>query len=183
MVNERIRSDRHSVQDDAWLDIVQESDWRRNDGWWAYLTALTMDRPRDIVKLLKCCQRFETGETLTKTGVRQAVADYSAWLYREIGNEIFRELPEYRFALGILARISSRTFGLDTWRSEFAKEEELTSKYRPDQVLEALFDCSVVGMVSRRRTLFKYRTDQLIFDKGASFCVHPGLKSYLAIRP
>jgi len=183
MVNERIRSDRDSVQSDAWLDVVQESDWRSADGGWAYVTALTMDRPRDIVKLLKCCQEYEPGQTLTKSGINQAVAGYSAWLYREIANEIFRELPEYRLALGVVGRVANRAFGLETWLREFTKEEELASKYRPDQVLETLFDFSVVGIAARGRNLFKYKTDQLIFDKGASFCVHPGLKRHLAIHP
>lgn len=48
-------------------------------------------------------------------------------------------------------------------------------------MLEALYKFSVVGMVKQGRWLFKYKTPQVTFDKGAQFIVHWGIQKYLVI--
>src|SRR6185295_1461599 len=181
LVGERIRAALGRMSEaGGWSYIVDDAAWRgRSEAAWRYLASLTMDRPREILKLLRYCQLFEETPKLTPEAARLALAEYSAWLYREIGNEIYRELPEYRNALGILTRIGGNQFTLDSWRSEFGKDENLNSKYRPDQILEQLFDFSVAGVKRGGTRYFKHGHPQMMFDKGALFCVHPGLGKHL----
>jgi hypothetical protein len=140
-----------------------------------------MDRPRDIIKSIKCCQPFESQTKLTPTAIKSSMLDYSQWLYNELGNELFRQLPEYRTAMGLLTRIGKGVFTLDMWRGEFGKSDDLVAKYNADKVLEILYNFSVIGMLRQERWFFRYKTPQVTFDKGASFIVHYGIQKALVI--
>lgn len=184
LVNERIRAHfglSHGL--DLWPTVVDEENWGApGDSAWGFLVNRTMDRPRDIIKSLKCCQPCEPSNKLTVAGIRASIVDYSQWLYNEIANEIFRVLPEYREAMGLLTRIGQGKFSIQQWRSEFGKEEVLYKKYSSaDQVLEMLYNFSVVGILKKGRWLFKYKTPQVTFDIGGQFVVHWGVQKYLVI--
>lgn len=133
LVNERIRADGTVTRDlDAWIEVVEN---KGADDLWRRCIRLTMDRPRDILKLLKCCRQYsENDSLLSRKIIRKAIGEYGAWLYKEVGNEIYRDLPEYRVALGVLGRLGRRRFTLDMWRAEYGKAEEIAEKYRPDHV-------------------------------------------------
>ncbi len=183
LVNERIRANfglRGGL--DLWPTVVDEDGWGGpGDSAWAFLVNRTMDRPRDIIKSLKCCQPFEDGNKLSVEAIKASMLDYSRWFYNEVGNEIFRELPEYRDALGLLTRIGRGLFTIDMWRREFGKSLALTAKYQADRVLETLYNFSVIGMYKDRRWFFKYKTPQVTFDMGGSFIIHWGVQKYLVI--
>jgi hypothetical protein len=186
LVNERLRANLGIRLDgDLWQNAVDEDHWGGpGSSAWAYLLNRTMDRPRDIVKSLKCCQPFESQEQLSVRAISLARIDYSRWLASEVGNEIFRELPEYRAAYGVLTHLGKQRFSLQDWRSEFGKNEVLVgSRHSAEQVLEILYNYSVVGMLKRDRWLFKFKTPQVDFDRGcANFTVHMGFNKQFVIR-
>lgn len=127
LVNERVRAYLGLKAGlDLWPTFVDEDIWGGpGDTAWGFLVNRTMDRPRDVLKSLKCCQPYEHEPKLTPDAIRASMVDYSQWMYNEIGNEIFRVLPEYRTALGLLTRIGKGRFTFDMWRGEFGKEEGL----------------------------------------------------------
>src|SRR5205814_542793 len=100
---------------------------------------------------------YEPGDQLTIDAIRAAGKDYGEWLYHEIGNEVYRELPEWREAIGLMNRLPPRAFTFDEWRSSFETSEELTLRYRAEDTLRTLFKFGVVGMKRGDRTLYKYR--------------------------
>lgn len=183
LINERIRSSLGEREtEDFWPNYVDEDAWGGPaQTAWGFLVNRGMDRPRDILRSLKSCQPYEQGQKLSPEAIRASSVTYSEWFAREIASEIFRELPEYRHALGILTRIGKRDFRIDQWRREVGKEDTLL-KYKPDRVLEILFKFGVVGMIKQGIPYFRYRAPQLTFDIGAKFIVHAGLHKYLAIR-
>jgi len=186
LINERVRANIEGEAGDFWSRVVDENSWTGpENSMWHFLVNRTMDRPRDLIVALKLCQPFEPGEKLSADAVLRGQEECSEWLYREVADEIFRELPEYRDALGLLTRIGAARFRFNAWRSEFGKDETLLSKYGPEhgpeQVLEVLFNFSVVGMSRGRQLILKYRTPHITFDKGASFEVHRGLRPHLVI--
>ncbi len=190
LINQRFRANLadtrlHEGADDLWPQFVNENDWQGPySSAWEFFALRTMARPRDIIKALKCCQSFEQHETLGPVAVQKASRAYSDWLSKEIGNEMFRVVPEYRLALSLLRKLGSVKFDAPAWREVFSHNVVLAQKYSPDAVLERLFEFGVVGTVlgkKLRSWTFKYTNPHINFDIGGMFGLHPGLYDFLAI--
>jgi len=172
------------AQVDPWEAVVNERSWTPPPKTaWDFLASRTMDRPRDIIKSLKCCQTHENTNRLGRDAILASRKDYSRWLYSEVGNEVFLVLPEYRPALAVLSQIGRDRFSLQEWRSEFGKEAAIRDKYKPDEVLEILFRFSIIGYSKRGLGIFAHSSPHASFDPGAAkFMVHRGLQYHLVIR-
>ncbi|MGA8150395.1 MAG: hypothetical protein WB952_05555 [Terriglobales bacterium] len=190
LINQRFRAnlrdrDAQETASDLWPLFVDETAWGGPyTSAWEFCTLRTMLRPRDIIKALKFCQLYEEGERLTPTAIRKSGRKYSEWLSREIGNEMFRVVPDYRQAIGLLTRLGTHSFAISTWRSAFAQNELLARKYEPDVVLERLYEFGVVGMAiakKRQHWVFKYTHPQILFNSSGPFVLHPGLYDFLAL--
>jgi hypothetical protein len=186
LINERVRAHAiHLEKKDPWLEIVDEAAWGSPySSAWEFFVKRTMDRPRDLIKALKCCQRFESREKLSTSAVSESLGDYSKWLYREIGNEMFRAFPDYRDALGLLQGLPVPGFDATMWKTRFGNNPKLRGKYNAENVLELLHEYNVVGMVmgkKLRSAVFRYNNPQILFDINRQFVVHEGLRKHLAI--
>lgn len=183
LINERIRASfKLSDATNLWSTIADDAGWGGPTAdMWSYLSARTMDRPRDIIRFLKFAQENAGGERITAESIDKAEREYSQWLQSEIGNEIFRVLPEYKHAFGILTRIGKGKFSYAEWVSEFNRVKQLARPYKASHVLRVLFEFSVVGMQKDTRWLFKFKTPGLTFAPKGTFIVHYGLMRSLVI--
>lgn len=171
--------------EDLWSQFVDEAAWGGPYSTiWEFFTLRTMGRPRDIIKGIKCCQTFEHGPKLGPEAIGKSLRDYSDWLCREIGNEIFRVMPHYREAMGLLTMFGAQPFNVSMWHVKFSNNEVLSRNCNADDILHLLYEFGVIGMAiakKRQNWVFKYTHPQMVFNLSSMFVVHPGLYDFLAV--
>lgn len=182
LINQRFRSNLPEVEqrsaNDLWVRFVDESSWKGPyESAWKFLILRTMARPRDIIKALKCCQPFEETGRLGPAAINASLRDYSEWLSKEIGNEVFRALPEYRDVFSLITKIATPTIKAAVWRQSFGEKTELAKKYDADAVLKQLYALGVIGMIVGKHTtnwIFTFTHPQVTFDITEKLVLHPG---------
>lgn len=157
---------------------------------WKNICILTFSRPRDIIKLLKCCSNVDDGDLdkLSLSAIEAAEASYSDWFYREFRDEVQSFISCWREILNCISElgrgkgdIKSLVKKLDDNQvvSVWCKENKKSST----DIVKLLFDYSVIGCVNADgRWLFKYKDSQLEYAESYPYyCVHYGLCKKLRI--
>jgi len=174
---------------DPWCAIVDDSDPslpNRVNSIWQYMVNRTYERPRDIIKFLKNCQKKNNGGRLTFEEVRAAEDNYSAWLYNELRDEIHSYLPVWREALQCLTRIGTGKIKYSDYVDQLNSDRVISKWFKdqgkgPEDVVEILFDFGVVGNLDGKRWLFKYKDDDLAWNPSMDLIVHFGLNRKLRL--
>jgi len=186
----RIKKSIPGVSKDAWESVVENYSSHLPNAvntLWAYMANRTYDRPRDIVKFLKCCTKHAPSGLLTFEHVKMAEDKYSDWLYREIRDEIHSYLACWKEAMSCITRIGKARFTAEAFIDVLSKDHSV-SKWVTDNgktyqlVVETLFDFSVVGNYAGERWLFKYKDHDLGWDPDMDLIVHYGLYKKLRIK-
>ncbi|MDZ5814582.1 P-loop ATPase, Sll1717 family [Stenotrophomonas maltophilia] len=190
IVNARIAS---SVHDGGalknWNSVVLDNDPdlpAKVDSVWSYVNSRTYGRPRDLLKFLKICGENCQGSVLTFNDVKRAEVAYSAWLYKELRDEIHSYLPCWREALQCITRLGKGIFSKAEFEEEL-KRDRIVSKWidksggHVDDVIEKFFEFSVLGNVNNSVWLFKYKDHDLAWNPAMSLIVHYGLHKKLRI--
>lgn len=186
----RIAASIPELQRDAWSKVVEDHDPalpEKVDSVWSYLVNRTYERPRDIIKFLKCCQKKIQNGKLTFQDVKNAEDTYSDWLYREIRDEIHSHLPVWREALQCLTRIGSGKIQVAEYTAALQNDGAVNKWITEgggsiECLLEKLFDFGVIGNLDeRRRWLFKYKDDDLAWNPNMDIIVHFGLNKKLRL--
>lgn len=155
---------------------------------WNYITNRTFERPRDIVKFLKYCQRESKGGALTFKDVSAAEHKYSNWFYQEFQNEVHSYLPVWREALQALTQLGKWHFTYEELKIKLLSDEDIVKfleerKWGADKIISFLFDFSVVGNINKkRRWLFKYKDHDLSWDKSMDMIIHFGFAKKLRLQ-
>jgi hypothetical protein len=186
----RITAQYPDISERSWEAVVDNLDPkvpREVKSIWQYITSRTFDRPRDIVKFLKYCQRNTTGTGKLKfVEVKQAEALYSNWLRNEIRDEIHSYLPIWQECLQAISRIGTGKFSAARLKTEFEADHAIisweNSKYTIDQIIDLLFDFGIIGYFDGNRWIFKHKDDDLTRNKSADLIVHYGLYQKLRLR-
>lgn len=190
IITERIRSSGGNP-DDPWGCVVFDNDPdlpRSVDSVWQYAANRTYERPRDIVKFMKyCAKHAEAGKQLTFKQAKAAEDEYSAWLYKELKDEIHSYLPAWKSALDAITRIGTGKFSCTDLENELSTDTTISTWVNEhgksiNDVMETLFDFGVIGNLDENgRWLFKYKDEDLSWNSKMDVIVHFGLNKKLKL--
>lgn len=167
--------------EDYWGAVVREEEWGGpNKSAWDFHVERTRLRPRDILKSLMVCQRFEGSDRLGVDAVATSMHAYGEWLHGDIGSELFRVLSDYRKVIDLL-RVLGEGFAIDDWRAQFNANPTIASASNAESALAVLYEFGVVGLLGKHGTIFKFAEPQVPFDIAARYAIHPGLRRYLPV--
>ena len=190
VVNARISTSLPGLKGELWERVTNDRDAKLPESVatvWSYVVNRTYERPRDIVKFLKYCQKKAPVGKLTFETVRIAEDAYSDWLYREIRDELHSYLPCWREALQCLTRVGSGKIRIDDYRTHLEGDRTIKKWLEDDQgsiekITETLFDFGIIGNLDdKRRWLFKYKDDDLAWNPDMDLIVHFGLHKKLRL--
>lgn len=111
--------------------------------------------------------------------------EYSAYLLRELDDEIAKHLPDYKEYLEVLKRVGSIQFSPAEFEQEWTQRATLKDK-SSEKALEELFEFSVIGYLKSggggggSKYVWRYLDPGARFDPAAdTFRVHAGFKESL----
>lgn len=192
VVAARISASIPELASDGWPLIADDTNASQLpkgvDTLWSYVINRTYERPRDIVKFLKYCQKYTHSGILTFSGTKDAETDYSQWLYNEIRDEIHSHLPVWREAMQCITRAGSGKISHEAYAKLLSSDSKISkwladSGNCTDKIIEMLFDFGVIGNLdSAGRWLFKYKDHDLTWNPEMDLIVHWGLHRKLRLR-
>jgi hypothetical protein len=134
---------------------------------WSYIYTRTFERPRDIVKFMKCCKKYHRQGKLTYDTVRCAEPDYSNWFYKEFKDEAQSFLPIYKEVLSAITNLGKGRFTMSEIKEHLDAIPEVVEymdnhRISHDKIMEYLFDTGVIGTYgNNKKWLFKYKDSDL----------------------
>ena len=170
-----------------WNVVFDENSAQK--GLWKYMAIHTFDRPRDIIKLLKYCQKDSLNiKRLDLKMVKDIEMNYSSWLYREFRDEVQSYLPCWRSVLNCLTEISYGKEKIEKLNQVLSDNSEIKNwlienKKDASYIIQILFNYSVIGCINDKgRWIFKYKDDYAeIMPSYQYYCVHYGFCEKLRI--
>lgn len=171
----------------VWNTIFDEGS--ASKGLWKYISIHTFDRPRDVIKMLKYCQKQNTCITqLSLEDVKNIEIKYSGWLYREFRDEVQSFLPCWKSILNCLTEISYGKEKISRLKEVLESNNEILNwmqenKKDTSYIVQTLFNYSVIGCINDKgRWLFKYKDlDLELMPSYVYYCVHYGFSKKLRI--
>ncbi len=191
-------ADDERVPWDAVFDEDREMPGRQRK--YQHILDRTYLRPRDIIRfcntvLGKYKERAQSTVTSSpprfeNADLHSARPDYSDYLLRELEDEVHKHVPAYKNHLELLRSIGVWQFSRKQFDETCAKHSEYTSDMAPINILQQLYEFSIVGFYSTggkgyggSEYVFKYRDARARFDTTSQrFRVHPGLIETLALK-
>jgi len=134
-----------------------------------------------------CAKHAEHGKRLNFKQAKAAEDEYSAWLYKELKDEIHSYLPCWKSALDCITRVGTGKFPRRDLEGELLNEASITewteqSGKLVNDVMETLFDFGVIGNLDANgRWLFKYKDEDLSWNPKMDVIVHFGLNKKLKL--
>lgn len=174
---------------DLW-DIVADDSTALygNDSLWKFMCNQTFEKPRDIIKYLKYCQRTPGEGKLTGDVLKTAEIAYSNWFYREFRDEVQSFLPVWKETLNCITKLGVGKADAEKLLELFEKEPNIkqwmvNNNKESEEILRILFDYSVIGNYDTNgRWLFKYKDEDLTFVDTKQIIVHFGFYKKLALK-
>jgi hypothetical protein len=178
----------------AWEEVFDETkEMPGRQTKYAHICDRTFLRPRDMIKycneVLVAYKDTGDGQSsepkFDNAAVIAARPSYSAYLLRELDDEIAKHVPEYKEYLEVLKRVGSVQFA----PAQFAKEWDRRASLKDmswEKALEELFEFSVIGYLKSggggggSKYVWRYLDAGAKFDPAAeTFRVHAGFKESL----
>lgn len=159
-----------------------------NKSLWKFMCNQTFEKPRDIIKYLKYCQKTSGSGKLNGEIVKSTEIKYSNWFYRELRDEIQSFLPVWKEALQCITKLGVGKANADDILDLFKNEPNIkqwlgANNKNKEEILRLLFDYSVVGNLDTNgRWLFKYKDEDLTFVNTKQIIVHFGFYKKLALK-
>lgn len=186
--NARITSSLHKLAgSDPWDKVVDDKGRHLPSNvrsCWSYIANCTFERPRDIIKFMKLCQKQEGHGKLTFPIIQRAERAYSDWFYNELRDEIHTYLPIWKEALSCIAHLGIGSINSADFIDALKKNKKI-SKWLEDnnkdveEINEYLFEFGIIGNLEDKRWLFKYKDDDLTWNPSMKIIVHYGLRRKL----
>jgi hypothetical protein len=193
LVNARINA---SIQvpdpNKAWEYITknQDSDLPKSvKSLWDFIYNRTFERPRDIIKYMKICAKFDVPDKLTFKIVHTAEIQYSEWFYKEFRDEIQSHLNIWQEATQSIIKLGKGNFSTSEIAQQMNKDSAIVEYLKSNNkqvvdVLEILFNFGLVGSLSgTKRWFFKYKDHNLPFNEDHRMLVHFGFTRKFRIKP
>ncbi|WP_163324303.1 P-loop ATPase, Sll1717 family [Draconibacterium mangrovi] len=156
---------------------------------WDYMYNRTFERPRDIVKFLKCCSKLNQKGKLNFKAVQLAENEYSDWFYREFRDEVQSHLPVWQESTQAIMKLGRGVFQMEELKKEFEKDITLMNYMKNQNVnheyiMEKLFDFGLIGTLSEsNKWFFRYKDYNLPFLTNQKIILHFGFARKFRIRP
>lgn len=191
VVAARITASIPEIAGDGWPKITDDKNINQLpkgvDSLWGYLVNRTYERPRDVVKFLKFCQKQSPTGILTFAATKEAEATYSEWLYKEIRDEIHSHLPVWREAMQCITRAGTGKIGYANFKGLIESDASIANWLSEpgnsaDKIIAKLFEFGIIGNLdSSSRWLFKYKDHDLTWNPEMDLIVHWGLHRKLRL--
>jgi hypothetical protein len=163
----------------AWNNVNNDGKVEFRRKTYEKIKKLTLDRPRDYIKLLKLIS--EDALKLNKSkmsprNVNNIESVYSNYLRSEMIDEIHSVFPEIDKIFDVISQLRKHTFTFKEFSNKIkeARNNKLIKETNPSQLLKLLFQFSVIGNKSTFTTYFKYINEASI-NFSESFTIHRGL--------
>lgn len=191
IVNARILASFSLPKPDAWPQLVYDTDPRLPKGVesaWKYILHRTFERPRDLIKFLKCCQNTPVRNVLDFDSIENAEIAYSQWFHDEFRDEVHSYLPVWRESLQCISKVGKGVLTFNELRNAFMQDAAISTwmsshNKRPEDVATVLFDFSVIGNLDHtKRWLFKYKDPDFTWSPLMKIILHYGFHRKLRIR-
>lgn len=192
LVNQRINASiKVLTPEDAWTCIVNNKDKKlpnQVNTVWDFIYNRTFERPRDIVKYLKFCNKLKGNGLLNFDYVKSAEINYSNWFYNEFRDEIQSHLPIWKDASEAFIKKGKGIVNYDEIANEMLENSQIRNwldqnKKTPKDILECLFDFGLIGNLNNsNKWFFKYKDHDLPFNHKHKMIVHFGFTRKFRIR-
>lgn len=175
------------INADPWGNVVNETGLpRKINSAWSYIANNTFERPRDIIKFMKCCRKQNGTGRLNFSLIKKAEVEYSKWFYNELRDEIHTHLSIWKESLGCITKIGKGRFETSQFFDELKKDKNISNWIKNnnkslEEIANILFDFGVLGNFDGKRWLFKYKDDDLSWNPNMSIIVHFGFKNKLKL--
>jgi hypothetical protein len=191
LVNVRLRAKLGSSAE--WDRITSHDLMRGSQAKWDHILARTFLRPRDVIHFLNSAleqakKRGDEPLVFENQDIVSARDRYSAYLKKELDDEIVPHWKEWDDALQACSAIATITFDREQFVGEYNKRRSADNRVAPDEALRVLYEFSVLGYERRSgyggtSWVFRYTSPEAGWDTAASrFKVHLGLKEYAKLR-
>lgn len=156
---------------------------RQNIDTFKYLTSRTFLRPRDVISHVRECAKVALSKDhsrIDNSDIKDAAAGHSAYMRREVVDELFPVLDDVAEVLGVLSKIRKPIFSRkefnDRYR-EFTNQNPSSKKPLTEtQVLKLLFHFNVIGNITTgNHRVFAYDSETKVMNMDENMCIHNGL--------
>jgi hypothetical protein len=154
---------------------------------WDFMYNQTFERPRDFIKYVKCCKKLNKRGTLDFKSVKEAEKTYSEWFFKEFRDEIQSHLPIWQEASQAIIKLNQPTFTFDEIKIHLDKDPNIQNYLKsnnrtPENIVEMLFNFSLIGTYGDNRHLFKYKDHNLPFSCDQKLILHYGFTRKFNIK-
>ena len=154
-----------------------------------YLTSRTFLRPRDIISYVRECARVAVSNENSRIGnseIKDAVDGHSAYMRREVIDELFPVLDDVSEVLDVLSRIRKQIFTRKEFNDRYREFVNSTphrgKRLSETQVLKLLYHFNVIGNITTaNHRVFAYDSAVKVLNPDENLCVHNGLIQSLKI--
>ncbi|MCE8540132.1 hypothetical protein KBY27_21935 [Ruegeria pomeroyi] len=148
-----------------------------------FLTSRTFLRPRDIISHVRECAKVALSrgnEKINNIDIKDSGSGHSAYMRREVIDELFPVLDDVAEILGVLSRIRKPIFTRkefnDRYREYLNQNSSSNKTLTESQVLKLLFHFNVIGNITTgNHRVFAYDSDVKVMNMDENICVHNGL--------
>lgn len=168
------------------LDELFEPGDTRGSAPFNYIVRRTFLRPREVLQFLEECVRtagdYET--VIMKDDIRSAEELYSGWKVADLKQEYLKVFPYFDRLLECFRQEKHRYDSLDHLDVLLRRKvPDLVQEYSSRQLLETLFECSVIGvrLSDAGSTRYKAEDLSLALPTSGSVYVHQSLHKGLNI--
>jgi hypothetical protein len=192
LVNARINASlKVQSPSQAWENISHNHDStlpRNIKSLWDFIYNRTFERPRDIVKFMKICGKFNYKGRLNFNAVKTAEIQYSEWFYKEFRDEIQSHLTIWQESTQSIVKLGKGIFSLDEIKFEMDKDSGIknyliANNRTHENVLEVLFNFGLIGNLSNaNKWFFKYKDHSLPYNPDHKMLVHFGFTRKFRIK-
>ncbi|MEP5341118.1 MAG: hypothetical protein ABJL44_10045 [Algibacter sp.] len=175
----------------AWEQITVNNDRnipKKINNLWEFIYNRTFERPRDVIKFMKYCQKQNIKGKLTFQTVRTAEIEYSEWFYREFRDEIQSHLPIWQESTHAFMKLNKGLVTFDEIKKELDSDSKVVNYLKNnnknhEDLLETLFDFGLIGTLSdSKRWFFKYKDHNLPFSHKQKMILHFGFTRKFRIK-
>jgi hypothetical protein len=168
-------------------DLFEPGDMRGSTTPFNYIVRRTFLRPREVLQFLEECVR-QAGEyetVIMKDDIRAAEETYSGWKVSDLKQEYLKVLPFFDRLLESFRQEVHRYDTLDHLAVLLRRKvPDLVDLFGERFLMEALFECSVIGvrLAGAGSTRYKSEDISLALPTAGSVYVHQSLHRGLNIR-
>ena len=154
-----------------------------------FLTTRTFLRPRDLISVVRECAKVAKSKgnsLIDNQDIKDAADGHSAFMRREVIDELFPVLDDISEILDVIARIRKPIFSRkefnDRYREYRNSRPSVEGVLSESQVLKLLYHFNVIGNnTSANRRVFSHNSQVKVLNMDENLCLHNGLIQSLNI--